>query len=150
MQRTFFRMVLFIISAIPFCCGVSLTVKCISVPSSRHSYRKGLLVYSPPLSEWSTLIFLSVFFFMFFFHSTKNFRTFPFVLHGIYPTSSRVTSPRVIIYKRYKVMVTSNRCYLGRSPDICVKIIQNPLGAISCSAKSHLALLSDDVMFTKF
>ena len=47
-------------------------------------------------------------------------------------------------------MVTSNKCRHGRSPNICVNIIQNPLGAISCGAKSYLGLLSDDVIFTNF
>ena len=74
----------------------------------------------------------------------KQLQDFPFVLHGIY-----LTSPRVIIYKRHKVMVTSNKCRLGRSPDICVNIIQNSHGAMSCDVKSHLCLLFDDAMFYK-
>ena len=75
----------------------------------------------------------------------KQLQDFPFVFHGIY-----TTSPRVINCKRHKVMVISNRCHLYRSPDICVNIIQNPLGAMICSAKSHFGLLFDDAMFTKF
>jgi len=67
------------------------------------------------------------------------------MLHDIY-----LTSPRVIIYERHKVMVISNRCHLGRSPDICVNIIQNPLGPMSCDIKSHLSLLFDDAIFIKF
>jgi len=144
MQQTFFSKVLFILSATLFCYDVSLIVKCLSMPSSRHSCRKGSLVYSPLLSERSILIFLLVIFSMFFFYSTNNSRTF-LCAHGIYPTS-----PRVIIYKRHQIMIISNRCRLGRSLDICVNIIQNLLGAMSCDAKSHLGLLSDDVMFTKF
>jgi len=66
------------------------------------------------------------------------------MLHGIYPTW-----PRVIIYKRYKVMVTFNKCRLARSLDICVNIIQNLLSAMSCGAEFHLSFLSDNVMFTK-
>jgi len=46
-------------------------------------------------------------------------------------------------------MVTSNRYRLGRFPDICVNIIQNPFGAVSHGAESHLDLLSDDAMFTE-
>jgi len=45
------------------------------------------------------------------------------------------------MYKRYKVVVTSNRCHLGRSPDICVNIIQNSLGAMSRGAEFHLSFL---------
>ena len=117
-QQTFSSKILFILSATSFCCGVSLTVKCLSMPPSRHSCRKGSLVYSPPLSEWSTLIFLPVFSPC---SSTPQTTLgLPLCAYGIYPTS-----PRVIIYKRLKVMVTSNRCHLGRSPDICVTIIQN-------------------------
>jgi len=47
-------------------------------------------------------------------------------------------------------VVTSNICRLGRSPDICVNIIQNPLSVMSRGAESHFSLLSDDAIFTKF
>jgi len=67
------------------------------------------------------------------------------VLHNIYPTSLRV-----IINKRYKVVITSNRCRLGRSPNICVNIVKNPLGAMNSGVDFHLSLLSDDAMRTNF
>jgi len=67
------------------------------------------------------------------------------VSHGIYPTS-----PREIINKGYKVVITSNRCHLGRFPNIRVNIIKNLLGAINYSAEFHLGLLTDKVMLTKF
>jgi len=102
-------------------------------------------VYSPPLSEQSTLIFLPVFFFHISFSLHKQLQDFPFVPHGIYPIS-----PRVIIYKRRKVGVTSNRCRLGRSPNTCVNIVKNPFGAMNHGVEFHLGLLTDDAMFTKF
>jgi len=139
MQRTFSSKVMFILSATLFCCGVSLTVKYLSMPLSRHNCRKELLVYSPPLSEQSILIFLLVFFPMFFFHFTNNFKTFP--LYFMVYTKHLLEYSSI---KRHKVMVTSNRCHLGRSPDICVNIIQNSLDAMSCGAKSYLGLLSND------
>ena len=105
------------------------------MPSSRHSCRKGSLVYSPQFSEQSTLIFLPVLYSMFLFHSTNNFRIFPLCFYGIYPTS-----PRVIIYKRHKVVVTSNRCHFDRYSDICMNIIHNPLGAMSRDTESHLVI----------
>jgi len=57
MKQTFYRKVLFILSTTTFCCGVSLNVRCFSMPLSRHSCRKGLLVYSPLLFEQSTWSF---------------------------------------------------------------------------------------------
>ena len=72
----------------------------------------------------------------------KQLQDFPFVLHIIYPTS-----PRVIVYKRHKVVVTSNRYRVGRYPNIVVNIIQNSLGTMSHRAESHFDLLSDDAMF---
>jgi len=46
-------------------------------------------------------------------------------------------------------VVSFNRCHLGKSSDICVNIIQNPLGAMSRCAGFHLDLFFDDAMFTK-
>jgi len=66
------------------------------------------------------------------------------MLYGIYPTS-----PSVINYKRHKVVFTSNRYHL-RSPNTCVNIVKNPLGAMNRGAEFHLGLLTDDAMFTKF
>ena len=66
------------------------------------------------------------------------------MLHGIYPTS-----PRIVINKSQKVVLTSNRCSLGRSLNVNVNIIQNPLGAVSRCAELHLGLLFDDTMFTR-
>ena len=67
------------------------------------------------------------------------------MLHGIY-----LISPRVIIYKRHKVVVTSNRCCFSRPSDIFVKIIQNLLCVMSRDVESHLGLLFDDAMRTNF
>ena len=67
------------------------------------------------------------------------------MLHGIY-----LTSPRIIINKSHKIVVSSNRYRLDRFLNIGVNIIQNPLGAVSRYAEFHLGLLSDDTMFTKF
>ena len=128
MYRIFSSKVLFIFSATLFCCDVFLTVKCLFMPSSQHNCRKRSLVNSPPLSEQSTLLRVSLLL-------HKQLQDFPFVFHGIYPTSLGV-----IIYKRHKVAVTSNRC-LRRSPNVCVNIIQNPLGAMSYGAEFHLGLL---------
>ena len=101
-------------------------------------------MYSLLLFDRRTLIFFLVLFFIFLFHSTNNSITSSFVLHCIYPTSLRL-----IIYKKHKVVVTSNRCHLDRSPDICVKKIQNLLGAMSRGAEFHLGLLFEDAIFTK-
>ena len=59
------------------------------------------------------------------------------------------SSPRIIIYKSHKVVVTSNRYCIGRSPNISVNIIQNPLGAVSLCDEFHRGLLFDDAIFTK-
>ena len=144
MQQTFSSNAMFIISTTPFCCGVSLTVKYLSMPSSCHNYRKGSLLYSPLLSERRTLIFLLVFFSIFF-SLHKQLYDFLFVLHCIYPIS-----PRVIINKGHKVVVTSNKWCLSRSPNIYVNIVKNFLSTINHGAKFHLGLLSDDAMLTKF
>jgi len=61
------------------------------------------------------------------------------VSHGIHPIS-----PGEIINKEHKVVVISNRCYLGRSLNICVNIVKNPLSAMNRDAKFHLGLLTDD------
>jgi len=45
MHRTLSSKVWFILSATSFYCGISLTMKCLSMPSSRHNYRNGSLVY---------------------------------------------------------------------------------------------------------
>ena len=65
------------------------------------------------------------------------------MLHGIYSTSLRV-----IINKRHKVVVTSNRCRLDRSPNIHVNIVKN--GVTNRGDEFHFDLLFDDTMFTKF
>jgi len=142
MQRTFFN-ILSILSATSFCCSISLTVKCLSMPSSQHSYWKESLAYSPPLSEQSTLIFLPVFFSIFFLLH-KQLQDFSFILNSIYSAS-----PKVIINKRYKVVVTSNKWRFGWSPNICVNIVKNPLGATSCGAEFHFGFVSDNAMLTK-
>ena len=144
MQRTFFNNILSILSATSFCCSISLTVKCLSMLSSRHSYWKESLAYSPPLSEQSTLIFLPVFFSIFFLLH-KQLQDFSFILNSIYSAS-----PKVIINKRYKVVVTPNRCHFCRSLNICVNIVMNPLGAMNRDAEFHHGLLSHDAMLTKF
>jgi len=55
----------------PFCCGVSFTMKCLSMPSSRHNCRNRLLLYSLPLSDLNISIFLHVCSFILLLHSTK-------------------------------------------------------------------------------
>jgi len=67
------------------------------------------------------------------------------VLHGIYPIS-----PKVVINKKYKVVVTSNKFRLGRFPNACVNIVKNPLGAMIHFAEFHFGLLFADAMLTKF
>ena len=122
MQRTFSSKILFILLATSFYYSVSLNVKCVSTPSSWHSCNKGIL---SPLSEWSILIFL----FVLSLSSSSTSQTtsgLPLCASWYMPNIARV-----IIYKRYKVVITSNICHLGRSLDICVNIIQNPLGAVS-------------------
>jgi len=84
-----------------------------------------------------------LFYISFSFH--KQLQYFSFVIHGIHSIS-----PRVIIYKKHKVVVTSNRCRLSRSTKIYVNIVQNHLSAMSRSAESYIGLLSDDAMLTKF
>ena len=116
-QRTFSSKVMFILSDSSFCWCVSLTVKCLSMPSLWHNYRKGSLVYSPPLFEQSNLIVLPVFFSIFFFHSIINSRTFPLCL---------------MVYTQY--------C-LGRSPNIRMNIVKDPLGAMNHDAEFHLVFL---------
>jgi len=54
------------------------------------------------------------------------------------------------MYKRHKVVVTFNKCHLGRSSDIHVSLIQNSLGAMNRGTESHLSLISDDTMFKNF
>ena len=141
MHRTISNKVMFILSAIPFCCGIFFTEKCLYMPSSWHSWRNYTLLHC--LNEVSSYFF--PYFSPCFSFTPQTTPDFPLVLHCICPTS-----PKVIIYKWHKVVVTSNRCCIGRSPDICVNIIQNLPIAISCSAKSHLGLLSNDAIFTKF
>ena len=68
-----------------------------------------------------------------------------FVLHGIYPTSSRV-----IINKRHKVVVTFNGCRLGRSLNIHVNIVKNLLHVMNRDIEFHLDLFFDDTLLTKF
>jgi len=119
-----------------------LTVKCLSMPSSRHRCRKRSLVYSLPLFEQDTLIFLLIFFSIFLFHFTNKF--FSFVSHDIYPIL-----PREIINKGHKVVVISHKCRLGRSPNICVNIVKNVLDAMNRGAEFYLGLLADEVILTK-
>jgi len=45
-----------------------------------------------------------------------------------------------------KVVVISNRYYLGRCLNICVNIVKNSLNAMSRNVKLHLDLLSDDTI----
>ena len=75
----------------------------------------------------------------------KKLYDFLFVLHSIYPTS-----PRVIINKRHKIVVTSNRCHFDKSPNIYVNIVKNLLGAMNHSVEFYLCLLFDDALLTKF
>ena len=67
------------------------------------------------------------------------------MFHGIYPTSSRV-----IINKEYKVVVTSNIRQLDWSPNNCVNIVKNSLGAMNHGTEFHHGLLIDNVILTKF
>ncbi|TYI91673.1 hypothetical protein E1A91_D02G009900v1 [Gossypium mustelinum] len=79
-HRTFSSNVRFIRSANPFCCGVSLTVKCRTIPYSWHTSKNGSLLYSPPLSVLSRLIFLPVWFSIIVFHLRKTLSTSSLVL----------------------------------------------------------------------
>jgi len=89
---------------------------------------------------WSSFPYSSPYSFL----TPKQLQDFLFVLHGIYPTSLRI-----IIYKRHKVIITSNRCCLDRSPNIYVNIIKNFLAAMNRGAVFHLGLPTDDAMLTK-
>ena len=64
---------------------------------------------------------------------------------NIYPTS-----PKKIINKGHKVVITSNRCNLDRSPNIRVNIVKNPLDAMNHGTEFHLGILTDDTMLTEF
>ncbi|TYH81444.1 hypothetical protein ES332_D03G201200v1 [Gossypium tomentosum] len=79
-HRTFSSNVRFIRSANPFCCGVSLTVKCRTIPYSWHTSKNGSLLYSTPLSVLSRLIFLPVWFSIIVFHLRKTLSTSSLVL----------------------------------------------------------------------
>jgi len=139
----FFSMVWFLLSATPFYWSVSLTVKCLSMPSSWHSCKKGSLVYSTPLSEYSTLIFFPVCIFICFFHSTKK-KTRTFLLsYSVHPIT-----PREIINEWHKVIHTSKCSRLSRPTNVPVNIIKNPLNMVNSSAKLHLDLLANDAVFT--
>ena len=67
------------------------------------------------------------------------------MFYGMYPIS-----PREIINKIHKVVVTSNRRRLGRFPNIHVNILKNLLGAMNRGVEFRLGVLTDDAMRTKF
>ena len=52
----------FFLSTTPFCCGLQGTVNSLLIPALPQKSTKPPEMYSPPLSEWSTLILLSVWF----------------------------------------------------------------------------------------
>jgi len=66
------------------------------------------------------------------------------VSHGIYPTS-----PREIINKGHKEVVTPQKCHLDGSPNIHVNIVNNLLSAINRGVEFHLGLLVDDAILIK-
>jgi len=144
MQGTFSNKIMFILSATPFCCGVSLTLNCLSIASLWHSHRKRLLVSSSPLSEWSILIFLLVFFSIFFFHSINNFRTFSLCLKVYTQHHLEKSSIKTIKQRLPPINVVL------RGPQIFVNIIRNFLVAMNHGVKFHLGFLTDDTMHIKF
>jgi len=93
-----------------------------------HSYKNRSLVYLPPLSEQSTLIFFPMCFSIRFFHPTNKSRTSPLC---VYPATPRV-------------MYTSKWWRLNRSPNIRVNVINNPLCAVNSGVKIYLDLLAND------
>ena len=49
-------MVLFFLSATPFCCGVYRVVNCLCIPYSLQNFRNSFEIYSPPLSVLNTFM----------------------------------------------------------------------------------------------
>ena len=70
-HRTFSSEVKLISLATP----LSRTVKCTFIPSFWHSCRNGSLLCSPPLSNWSSLIFPPICFSIIIFYFTNKSRT---------------------------------------------------------------------------
>ena len=96
------------------------------------------------MSQWSTLIFLLVFFSIFLLHSANKSRTFSLCLM-IY-TQHHLEKSSI----KEKLVVISNRSRLGRSLNIRMNKIKNSLSVMNRGAKFHIGLLTDDAMLTKF
>lgn len=78
-QQTFSSRAPFMHSYTLFCCGVPLIVKCWTMSCVLQMLKNGSLLYSPPLSVLSFLIFLLVWFSTICFHLRKTANTSSFV-----------------------------------------------------------------------
>ena len=136
---SFYRKEWFIFLAIP-CIPF---IKWIPIPVFWLNHRNWSL-YSPTLSIWSTLIFLSVCFSIILFHFINIFRTSNICLIEYTQHCPDISS---INETKYRWL---SSCSLSRAPNTNMNTIKKIFRVVSCSAKFHLYLLIQNTMSTNF